>query len=272
MPATLSDLLDKASSYLSEDRLQLVEQAYDFAAAQHEGQVRKSGEPYIEHPLNAALFLADLQQDSTTLAAALLHDVIEDCGMSREELSDLFGPEVSRLVDGVTKLTRLDLLSENRSTEEISDSHAQAESIRKMLVAMAEDVRVVVIKLADPAPQHEDPGTTGARTGSAPFPRKRWTSTRRWHTGWACGTSSGSWRTSLSERWDPDEYKKISRLAGDPASRAGGVPGATVPTGARGPQRGRSRWERVRPPQEHLQHLPEGAEVRGPGQGIRRDL
>ena len=149
MPATLSDLLDKASSYLSEDRLQLVEQAYDFAAAQHEGQVRKSGEPYIEHPLNAALFLADLQQDSTTLAAALLHDVIEDCGMSREELSDLFGPEVSRLVDGVTKLTRLDLLSENRSTEEISDSHAQAESIRKMLVAMAEDVRVVVIKLAD---------------------------------------------------------------------------------------------------------------------------
>ena len=149
MPLQLSDLLQKASTYLTEDRLHLVEQAYEFAEAQHAGQHRKSGEPYIEHPLNAALFLADLRQDSATLAAALLHDVIEDCGLSKEELSGKFGAEVSRLVDGVTKLTRLDLLTENRSAEEISDSHAQAESIRKMLVAMAEDVRVVVIKLAD---------------------------------------------------------------------------------------------------------------------------
>ena len=149
MPLQLSDLLQKASTYLTEDRLHLVEQAYEFAEAQHAGQHRKSGEPYIEHPLNAALFLADLRQDSATLAAALLHDVIEDCGMSKEDLSGMFGAEVSRLVDGVTKLTRLDLLTENRSAEEISDSHAQAESIRKMLVAMAEDVRVVVIKLAD---------------------------------------------------------------------------------------------------------------------------
>ena len=149
MAVQWSDLLDKASTYLSDDRLQLVEQAYEFAASQHEGQYRKSGEPYIEHPLNAALFLADLQQDSATLAATLLHDVIEDTGMSREELSSMFGAEVTRLVDGVTKLTRLDLLTENRAAEEVSDSHAQAESIRKMLVAMAEDVRVVVIKLAD---------------------------------------------------------------------------------------------------------------------------
>ena len=149
MAVQLSDLLDKASTYLSDDRLQLVEQAYEFAASQHEGQYRKSGEPYIEHPLNAALFLADLRQDSATLAATLLHDVIEDTGMSRADLSSMFGAEVTRLVDGVTKLTRLDLLTENRAAEEVSDSHAQAESIRKMLVAMAEDVRVVVIKLAD---------------------------------------------------------------------------------------------------------------------------
>ena len=149
MPVQLSDLLQKASTYMTGDRLHLVEQAYEFAEAQHAGQVRKSGEPYIEHPLNAALFLADLRQDSATLAAALLHDVIEDTAMSKEELSSMFGAEVSRLVDGVTKLTRLDLLTENRAAEDISDSHAQAESIRKMLVAMAEDVRVVVIKLAD---------------------------------------------------------------------------------------------------------------------------
>tara|TARA_B100000809_G_scaffold246016_1_gene273543 strand:- start:1326 stop:3512 length:2187 start_codon:yes stop_codon:yes gene_type:complete len=149
MAVELADLLERARTYLSEDRLLLVEQAYEFAAAQHDGQLRMSGEPYIEHPLNAALYLADLKQDSATLAATLLHDVIEDCDLSKEELEERFGAEVSRLVDGVTKLTRIDLISEGRLDEEISDSHAQAESVRKMLVAMAEDVRVVVIKLAD---------------------------------------------------------------------------------------------------------------------------
>ena len=149
MAVQLADLLERASTYLSDDRLQLVEEAYTFAAAQHEGQFRMSGEPYIDHPLHAALYLADLRQDSATLAATLLHDVIEDCELSKEELEERFGVEVSRLVDGVTKLTRIDLISEDRVDEEISDSHAQAESIRKMLVAMAEDVRVVVIKLAD---------------------------------------------------------------------------------------------------------------------------
>ena len=149
MAAELADLLERAKTYLSEDRLLLVEQAYEFAAAQHDGQFRMSGEPYIEHPLSAALYLADLKQDSATLAATLLHDVIEDCDLSKEELEERFGAEVSRLVDGVTKLTRIDLISEDRAEEDISDSRAQAESIRKMLVAMAEDVRVVVIKLAD---------------------------------------------------------------------------------------------------------------------------
>lgn len=149
MAVQLADLLERASTYLSDDRLQLVEEAYTFAAAQHDGQFRMSGEPYIDHPLHAALYLADLKQDSATLAATLLHDVIEDCALSKEELEERFGVEVSRLVDGVTKLTRIDLISEDRLDEEISDSRAQAESIRKMLVAMAEDVRVVVIKLAD---------------------------------------------------------------------------------------------------------------------------
>ncbi|SVB84536.1 uncharacterized protein METZ01_LOCUS237390, partial [marine metagenome] len=149
MAVQLADLLERASTYLSDDRLQLVEEAYTFAAAQHDGQFRMSGEPYIDHPLHAALYLADLKQDSATLAATLLHDVIEDCALSKEELEERFGIEVSRLVDGVTKLTRIDLISEDRLDEEVSDSRAQAESIRKMLVAMAEDVRVVVIKLAD---------------------------------------------------------------------------------------------------------------------------
>ncbi|MCH8940510.1 MAG: HD domain-containing protein, partial [Chloroflexi bacterium] len=121
MAVQLADLLERARTYLSEDRLQLVEQAYEFAAAQHDGQVRMSGEPYIEHPLSAALYLADLKQDSATLAATLLHDVIEDCDLSKEELEERFGAEVSRLVDGVTKLTRIDLISEGRAEEDISD-------------------------------------------------------------------------------------------------------------------------------------------------------
>ena len=77
MAVQLADLLERASTYLSDDRLEFVQQAYEFAAAQHEGQTRMSGEPYIEHPLNAALYLADLKQDSATLAATLLHDVVE---------------------------------------------------------------------------------------------------------------------------------------------------------------------------------------------------
>ena len=130
--------------------------------------------------------------------------------MSREELSDLFGPEVSRLVDGVTKLTRLDLLSENRTTEEISDSHAQAESIRKMLVAMAEDVRVVVIKLADRLHNMQT---------LAPLPpdRQRAISQETLDIYAPLAHRLGMWDIKwqledLSFRTlDPNEYKKISR-------------------------------------------------------------
>ena len=144
----MKDILTKARSYLPQDKVGIIEDAYNFAWAAHEGQKRLSGEPYLEHPINTALFLADLNLDATTLAAALLHDVIEDCDVSYEEIQQRFGPEVSRLVDGVTKLSKMDLMTSEGGLQ-YGYEDGQAESLRKMLVAMAQDIRVVLIKLAD---------------------------------------------------------------------------------------------------------------------------
>ena len=150
MAASVQGLLDKAHSYLPEEKVQLVEEALEFARAKHSGQSRRSGGPYIQHPIQVAHFLADLHLDATTLASALLHDVVEDCGVTVEELRQQFGPDVARLVDGLTKLTRLDMIAGEAASQPARRSDSdQAESLRKMLVAMAEDIRVVLIKLAD---------------------------------------------------------------------------------------------------------------------------
>ena len=155
MVATTSsnELVTCVQSYLPEDKVALVEKAYGFAEERHQGQMRLSGGPYIEHPVQSALFLAQLHLDVTTIVAALLHDVMEDCGVTYEELKDGFGEDVARLVDGVTKLTRMDLRFVSREGAEqagaTQEDSLQAESLRKMLVAMAEDIRVVLIKLAD---------------------------------------------------------------------------------------------------------------------------
>jgi GTP pyrophosphokinase len=146
-------LIERVGAYLPEDSTELVGQAYRYADECHIGQMRKSGEPYIAHPLETALFLAELRLDTHTIVAALLHDVVEDCGVSLEEITQRFGPEVSKLVDGVTKLTRMDDKLQPPA-EDIANSmddaeSLHAESLRKMLVSMAEDIRVVLIKLAD---------------------------------------------------------------------------------------------------------------------------
>jgi guanosine-3',5'-bis(diphosphate) 3'-pyrophosphohydrolase len=141
---TYSQLMGKAKGYLPPEKMALIEDAYNFAAKAHQGQVRKSGQPFIEHPLNTALILAELQLDASALAAALLHDVPENCGIPVSEISAKFGPEVAKLVDGTTKLGKFPL-----PTPGVATSSTQAENLRKMLVAMAEDLRVVFIKLAD---------------------------------------------------------------------------------------------------------------------------
>ncbi len=137
---TITSLLRKVVAYNPEADEELIAQAYGTAHAAHRGQVRKSGEPFVYHPLATADILADLHLDSTTIAAALLHDVLEDTDFAREELEKRFGEEVADIVDGVTKLKRLP----SGNFEE-----ARAESLRKMIVAMSRDVRVIIIKLAD---------------------------------------------------------------------------------------------------------------------------
>jgi guanosine-3',5'-bis(diphosphate) 3'-pyrophosphohydrolase len=141
----VDELIKQASAYLADDKVALVKAAYEFAARAHQGQVRKTGEPYLEHPLTTAMILAEYHLDAETLAAALLHDVPEDCGVSLDEIEAEFGPQVVKLVDGVTKLGKLTSRARARETK----SKVQAENLRKMLLATAEDLRVVLIKLAD---------------------------------------------------------------------------------------------------------------------------
>ncbi len=136
---TVSELLRIADHLEAPDR-EIVKRAYERAAKAHTGQRRLSGEDYVNHPMEVAAILADLELDAATIAAALLHDTVEDTALTAEEVEKEFGPEVARLVEGVTKLGRLSLRS---------DQQQQAENIRKMMVAMAEDLRVVLIKLAD---------------------------------------------------------------------------------------------------------------------------
>ena len=133
-------LVRTVKGYNAKADLREIERAYRFAAEHHEGQKRLSGEDFIQHPLAVAQILADLGLDTTTLEAALLHDTVEDTDVSVADLESGFGPEVSRIVDGLTKLDALSF----RSRE-----HEQAENVRKMIVAMAGDIRVLLIKLAD---------------------------------------------------------------------------------------------------------------------------
>jgi guanosine-3',5'-bis(diphosphate) 3'-pyrophosphohydrolase len=136
---TVSELL-RIADHLERKDQEMVRRAWERAVTAHAGQRRLSGEEYVNHPMEVAAILADLELDAATLAAALLHDTVEDTPLTEEEVKQEFGPEVARLVDGVTKLGRISLRS---------DQQQQAENIRKMMVAMAEDLRVVLIKLAD---------------------------------------------------------------------------------------------------------------------------
>ncbi|MGH7902502.1 MAG: RelA/SpoT family protein [Candidatus Dormibacteraceae bacterium] len=136
---SISELL-RISEHLGPAERELVSRAYDRAAIAHHGQRRLSGEEYVNHPLEVAGILADLNLDGATIVAALLHDTVEDTALTSPEVAEEFGPDVARLVEGVTKLGRISIRNEQQH---------QAENIRKMLLAMADDIRVVLIKLAD---------------------------------------------------------------------------------------------------------------------------
>jgi GTP diphosphokinase / guanosine-3',5'-bis(diphosphate) 3'-diphosphatase len=137
---TAEQVIDKTKAYLNDENVELVKKAYEFAKHAHREQYRKSGEPYIIHPIQVAGILADLEMDPATVAAGFLHDVVEDTNVSLKDLETIFNDEVAMLVDGVTKLGKI----KYKSHEE-----QQAENHRKMFVAMAQDIRVILIKLAD---------------------------------------------------------------------------------------------------------------------------
>lgn len=137
---TVDECFNKIKSYLNEEHVVLVRKAYEFAAEAHKNQFRKSGEPYIVHPIQVVGILADLKMDPSTLAAGFLHDVVEDTDVTLEEIEKEFGLEIAMLVDGVTKLGKI----KYKSHEE-----QQAENHRKMFVAMAKDMRVILIKFSD---------------------------------------------------------------------------------------------------------------------------
>ena len=138
---SVDELIGRIQKYHPEDDMELVRRAYDYAERAHAHQVRKSGDPYFSHPCAVAVILTDLMLDATTIAAGLLHDCVEDVeGCTLDGVREMFGDDVAVLVDGVTKLNQLDFANREE---------AQAETLRKMFLAMAKDIRVVLIKLAD---------------------------------------------------------------------------------------------------------------------------
>ena len=138
---TIDDILAVAKTYLHEDKnLNLIEKAYQVAKENHEGQVRKSGEPYVQHPLEVAYILTNLHAGPSTIAAGLLHDVLEDTDMTKEEMTLEFNKDVAEIVDGVTKISKLKYMTKQK---------ALAHNHEKLLLAMAKDIRVVLVKIAD---------------------------------------------------------------------------------------------------------------------------
>lgn len=163
------------TNYHPSSDLDIITKAYELAKDAHKDQKRKSGEPYLIHPVCVAIILAQLEMDKETIVGGLLHDVVEDTSYTAEDLTQLFSSEIAALVDGVTKLTQL-----NYSVDKVE---IQAENLRKMFFAMAKDIRVIIIKLADrlhnmrtmqfmkPEKQKKSPG-------------KLWISMRRLQTVW----------------------------------------------------------------------------------------
>ena len=138
---TYEEILEKIKSYIEkEEQLEVIEKAYLFAKEKHDGQFRKSGEPYIIHPMNVAMILTTIYADYETISAGFLHDVLEDCDCTSEEMEEVFGKGITKLVQGVTKLSKIHFSTEN---EYLIDYY------KKIIVGMSEDVRVIIVKLAD---------------------------------------------------------------------------------------------------------------------------
>lgn len=212
-PKSIEDLKTIIAEYLPADKVAWIEEAYEFAAEAHALQKRKSGEPFVEHPLQIAIMLASLQLDAPTIVAALLHDVPEDCDVPLSDIEKKFTREVRTLVEGVTKLSRIAWhgVEETGKRHGAEDAELQAENLRKMLISMAEDIRVVMIKLAD--------RLHNMRTLAALSPAKRKSIAQETMEIYApLASRLGIWEfkwelEDLSFRYlNPEKYKEIAHL------------------------------------------------------------
>src|SRR5438105_11759213 len=136
----VGEIINRVRTYQPAADADLIKRAYDYSFRMHSGQMRKSGEPYIVHPISVAGIITDLRLDTASVCAGLLHDVVEDTLATTHDLAKEFGPEIAELVDGVTKLSKINFTSKE---------DRQAENFRKMVVAMARDIRVLLVKLCD---------------------------------------------------------------------------------------------------------------------------
>ena len=152
------ELVERVQRYKPDVNEALLNKAYVYAMQKHGHQTRASGDPYFSHPLEVAAILTDMHLDEATIAIALLHDTIEDTDATRHEIDDMFGAEIGELVDGLTKLKKLDLVSKKAE---------QAENLRKLLLAISQDVRVLLVKLADRLQQHAYAGSRASRKKAA---------------------------------------------------------------------------------------------------------
>ncbi len=220
------DILEKVEAYNPQSDQDLLRRAYVFSAREHRGQVRRSGEPYLVHPLNVAAILADMKADDVSIVVGLLHDVLEDTLTTKEAIAQQFGAEVAELVDGLTKIGKFSYVSREEE---------QAETFRKMILAMVSDLRVVLVKLADRL--HNMRTLEFLARGQAPRdrPRDAWTSTRRSPTGSAWDCVKGELEDLAFLYLEPEEYARVAREVeraaeglggddrGDPAAPRAGV-------------------------------------------------
>ena len=257
-----AELEAKIREYRPKDDLAALQKAFRFASKYHEGQTRDSGEPYMAHPVMVAHILADMRMDVVAMETGLLHDVVEDTSVTVEQVRKEFGPEVARCVDGVTKLTKLDVFSaEDR----------QAESVRKMLLAMVEDIRVILVKLAD--------RIHNMRTLGYLSPERRERIARETIEIYApiahrlgMGKVRGELEDLAFQHLEPDAYQEILERHRIQAPLQRGVPQRNPPDGGErtAPRRhsGAHRW----PPEAALLRLPEAAPPEDlPRPGLRSD-
>ena len=193
------ELCVKIREYRPRDDIASVEKAFRIASELHKSQLRQSGEPYMVHPLMVAHILAGMRMDLVTIETGLLHDLVEDTRMTPDEIRKGFGDEVARCVDGVTKLSKLDIFNAEER---------QAESFRKMLLAMVDDIRVIIVKLAD---RLHNMRTLGYLSAARTWPPKPSKSTRPSRTAWAWARCAASWKTLPSAIWIRKPSKKSPR-------------------------------------------------------------